>query len=113
MGIKCRMFAPPIPFISTHYNNRDHRKIMVIDGRVAFTGGVNLSDEYINVDSPFGHWKDVGIMLQGDGVYDFTLMFLQMWKQHIMYLNNEENRILAEMRDALLNDLMTGKIEVV
>lgn len=79
MGIKCRMFAPPIPFISTHYNNRDHRKIMVVDGRVAFTGGVNLSDEYINIDSPFGHWKDVGIMLEGDAVYDFTVMFLQMW----------------------------------
>ena len=79
MGIKCQMFAPPIPFLSTHYNNRDHRKIMVIDGRVAFTGGVNLCDEYINVDSPFGHWKDVGIMLKGDAVYDFTLMFMQMW----------------------------------
>ena len=79
LGIKCRMFAPPIPFISTHYNNRDHRKIMVVDGNVAFTGGVNLCDEYINVDSPFGHWKDVGIMLKGDAVYDFTLMFMQMW----------------------------------
>lgn len=79
MGIKCRMFSPPIPFLSTHYNNRDHRKILVIDGNVAFTGGVNLCDEYINVDSPFGHWKDVGIMLKGDAVYDFTIMFLQMW----------------------------------
>jgi len=79
IGIKCHMFAPPIPFVSTHYNNRDHRKIMVIDGRVAFTGGVNLCDEYINVDSPFGHWKDVGIMLEGDAVYDFTLMFMKMW----------------------------------
>lgn len=79
MGIKCRMFSPPIPFLSMHYNNRDHRKIMVIDGKVAFTGGVNLCDEYINVDSPFGHWKDVGIMLKGDAVFDFTVMFLQMW----------------------------------
>lgn len=79
MGIKCRMFSPPVPFLSTHYNNRDHRKIMVIDGNVAFTGGVNLCDEYINVDSPFGHWKDVGIMVNGDAVYDYTLMFLQMW----------------------------------
>ena len=79
MGIQCRMFSPPIPFLSMHYNNRDHRKIMVIDGNVAFTGGVNLCDEYINVDSPFGHWKDVGIMLKGDAVFDFTVMFLQMW----------------------------------
>lgn len=79
MGIKCHMFSPPISFISTHYNNRDHRKIMVIDGKTAFTGGVNLCDEYINLDSPFGHWKDVGIMLKGDAVFDFTMMFLQMW----------------------------------
>ena len=79
LGIKCRMFSPPIPFLSTHYNNRDHRKILVIDGKVAFTGGINLCDEYINVDSPCGHWKDVGIMLEGDAVYDFTTMFMQMW----------------------------------
>ncbi len=79
MGIKCRMFSPPIPFLSTHYNNRDHRKIMVIDGKAAFTGGINLCDEYINVDSPCGHWKDVGIMVNGDAVFDFTMMFLQMW----------------------------------
>ena len=79
LGIKCHMFSPPIPFLSTHYNNRDHRKIMVIDGRVVFTGGVNLCDEYININSPCGHWKDVGIMLEGDAVYDFTLMFMQMW----------------------------------
>lgn len=79
MGIQCRMFSPPVPFLSTHYNNRDHRKIMVIDGRVAFTGGINLCDEYINVDSPCGHWKDVGVMLEGDAVYDFTVMFMQMW----------------------------------
>jgi len=79
LGIKCHMFSPPIPFLSTHYNNRDHRKIMVIDGRVAFTGGINLCDEYININSPCGHWKDVGIMLEGDAVYDFTLMFMQMW----------------------------------
>ena len=79
LGIQCRMFSPPVPFLSTHYNNRDHRKIMVIDGRVAFTGGVNLCDEYINIDSPCGHWKDVGIMLKGDAVYDFTVLFMQMW----------------------------------
>ncbi|MBQ8519543.1 MAG: cardiolipin synthase [Agathobacter sp.] len=79
LGIKCRMFSPPIPFLSTHYNNRDHRKIMVVDGKVAFTGGVNLCDEYINVNSPCGHWKDVGIMLEGDAVRDFTVMFMQMW----------------------------------
>ena len=79
LGIKCRMFSPPIPFLSTHYNNRDHRKIMVIDGKTAFTGGVNISDEYINEEHPFGHWKDVGVMMEGDAAFDFTVMFLQMW----------------------------------
>ena len=79
LGIKCRMFSPPIPFVSTHYNNRDHRKIMIIDGKTVFTGGINLCDEYININSPVGHWKDVGIMIQGDAVYSFIMMFLQMW----------------------------------
>ena len=79
LGIKCKMFAPLKPTISTRYNNRDHRKILVIDGRVAFTGGVNLADEYINAKTLFGHWKDVSVLLRGDAVSAFTLMFLQMW----------------------------------
>ena len=79
LGIQCRMYAPPRPFVSTHYNNRDHRKIMVIDGRVAFTGGVNLADEYINRTSPYGHWKDTAVMVTGRAVAGFTRMFLQMW----------------------------------
>lgn len=79
LGIKCKMFAPVRPFISTHYNYRDHRKIMVIDGHTAFTGGVNLADEYINRRLRFGHWKDTAIMLKGEAVRSFTLMFLQMW----------------------------------
>lgn len=79
LGIKCKYFAPAAPFISTHYNYRDHRKIVVIDGHTGFTGGVNLADEYINVKERFGHWKDVAIMLEGDAVRSFTVMFLQMW----------------------------------
>ena len=79
LGIQCKMFAPLRPAMSTHYNNRDHRKIMVIDGRVALTGGVNLADEYINEKRLYGHWKDVAVMLRGDAVQSFTLMFLQMW----------------------------------
>jgi len=78
-GIRCKMYAPVRPFISTHYNNRDHRKITVIDGHTAFTGGINLEDRYINIDSPYGHWKDTAIMMKGDAVRSFTLMFLQMW----------------------------------
>lgn len=79
LGIQCHMFAPLRPFVSTHYNNRDHRKIMVVDGRVAFTGGVNLADEYINRRVLYGHWKDTAVMVSGQAVRGFTLMFLQMW----------------------------------
>lgn len=79
LGIKCKPFSPIRPFISTHYNYRDHRKILVIDGKVAFNGGINLADEYINHIERFGHWKDTAIMLKGEAVQSFTLMFLQMW----------------------------------
>ncbi len=78
-GIKAKAFAPIRPVISSHYNYRDHRKILVIDGKVAFNGGVNLADEYINRVERFGHWKDTAVMLRGDAVKSFTLMFLQMW----------------------------------
>ena len=64
-GIQCQVFAPLEPFVSTHYNYRDHRKILVIDGHTAFTGGVNLADEYINRFEKYGHWKDTALMLQG------------------------------------------------
>ncbi len=79
LGIQCKMFAPITPFVSTHYNYRDHRKILVIDGHTAFNGGINLADEYINHVVKFGHWKDTAVMLKGDAVRSFTLMFLQMW----------------------------------
>lgn len=79
LGIKCKMFAPLTPFVSTHYNYRDHRKILVIDGHTAFTGGVNLADEYINRRHKHGHWKDTAIMLKGPAARSFALMFLEMW----------------------------------
>lgn len=78
-GIKCEIFAPVQPLLSTYQNNRDHRKIVVVDGRCAFSGGINLSDEYINKVERFGHWKDTGFKLTGDGVSGFSAMFLQMW----------------------------------
>lgn len=78
-GIKCEIFAPVQPLLSTYQNNRDHRKVVVVDGRCAFSGGINLSDEYINEIERFGHWKDTGIMLRGEGVAGFTAMFLHMW----------------------------------
>lgn len=79
LGIRCKVFAHVSPFVSTHYNYRDHRKILVIDGNTAFNGGVNLADEYINQKVKFGHWKDTAVMIKGEAVKSYTLMFLQMW----------------------------------
>lgn len=78
-GIQCKMFSPIRPVLSTTQNNRDHRKICVIDGKVGFTGGINLGDEYINKKERFGYWKDTAVMLEGDAVQSFTMLFLQMW----------------------------------
>lgn len=78
-GIQCKIFAPVRPALSSYQNNRDHRKICVIDGHTAFTGGVNLADEYINQRVRFGHWKDTAVMLKGKAVDSFTMMFLQLW----------------------------------
>ena len=78
-GIHAKAFASIKPVLSSHYNYRDHRKILVIDGKVAFTGGVNLADEYINHKKRFGHWKDTAVMLRGEAARSFTLLFLQMW----------------------------------
>ncbi len=78
-GIKCVEFNKINPIFSILYNNRDHRKITVIDGKTAFTGGINLADEYINHIERFGHWKDSAVMLKGEAVWSFTVMFLTMW----------------------------------
>ncbi len=78
-GIKCHIFSPFTPFLSAVQNNRDHRKILVIDGKVAYTGGVNLADEYINVDYDGGHWKDMAVKVTGEAAFSFTRMFLQIW----------------------------------
>lgn len=78
-GIQCYSFNRFIPFLTLRLNNRDHRKITVIDGHTGFTGGINLSDEYINATAPYGHWKDTGVMLKGDAVWSLTVMYLQLW----------------------------------
>lgn len=78
-GIKCAAFNPVRPILNIVLNNRDHRKILVIDGHTGYTGGINLADEYINEKVRFGHWKDTGIRLCGEGVWNLTVMFLQMW----------------------------------
>ena len=78
-GIHARTFSHVYPFLSTHYNNRDHRKIIVVDGKTAFTGGINLCDEYINAYERYGHWKDNFVMVKGDAVKGFTLLYMQTW----------------------------------
>ncbi|MBQ0078347.1 MAG: cardiolipin synthase [Eubacterium sp.] len=123
-GIECKVFSPMKPVLSTHQNNRDHRKICVIDGRCAFTGGVNLADEYINRRERFGHWKDTAIMVEGEAVNSFTLMFLQMWnldaKEHEDYDKYMRHGLLPELGmrnggyivpygDSPLDNLQTGE----
>ncbi len=78
-GIACAVFNPFVPVVNLRLNNRDHRKLCIIDGKVGFTGGLNLSDEYINQWERFGHWKDTGILLEGAAVQNFVIMFLSMW----------------------------------
>ena len=78
-GIKCQVFNPFRPILNIIQNNRDHRKITVIDGKVAYTGGMNLADEYINARVRFGYWKDAAIRLTGECVWSFTSMFLELW----------------------------------
>ncbi len=78
-GIRCHAFNRFVPVLSARLNNRNHRKIAVIDGVTAFTGGVNIADEYINEEIRFGHWKDNAVMLRGDAAWNMTVMFLTMW----------------------------------
>ncbi|MCD8126209.1 MAG: phospholipase D-like domain-containing protein [Clostridiales bacterium] len=79
VGVQCRVFNPVVPVLKPFMNNRDHRKITVIDGKIGYTGGYNLADEYFGITTPFGRWKDTGLRLTGDAVQSLTLMFLEMW----------------------------------
>ena len=81
-GIKAIAFNPLKLYFSARMNNRDHRKICVIDGNTAFCGGVNLADEYINEKERFGVWKDTALLIRGSAVWSLTLMFLQNWNTH-------------------------------
>lgn len=78
-GFKVHVFHKFNNIFTPNFNNRDHRKILVIDGEIAYTGGINLADEYINKKHPFGHWKDSAIKIHGEGVWSFTVMFLSLW----------------------------------
>ena len=79
VGIECRVFNPFAPGLNLFLNNRDHRKITVIDGKVGFTGGYNIANEYVNITHPFGRWKDTGIRLEGEAVRSLTIAFLENW----------------------------------
>ena len=79
VGIQCRVWERIKPVITSSYNYRDHRKLLIIDGKTAFCGGINLADEYINHIQKFGQWKDTAVMLEGAAVDEFTVMFLKMW----------------------------------
>ena len=78
-GINCRVFNPFVPGLNLFLNNRDHRKITVIDGKIGYTGGYNLANEYFHITEPFGFWKDTGVRLEGDAVQSLTVLFLEMW----------------------------------
>ena len=91
MGIRAHAFNPYIPILSARLNNRDHRKLLIIDGKVGFTGGVNLADEYINEYERFGHWKDCGILVRGKPVWSMTVMFLSLWD----YVDRAEEDVAA------------------
>ena len=90
LGIQCRVFNPFSPGFNVFLNNRDHRKITVIDGKIGFTGGYNLANEYFNVTHPYGKWKDTGIRLEGDAVHSMTISFLEMWNSMSRELPDEK-----------------------
>lgn len=96
-GIKCCVFNPFAPGLNIFLNNRDHRKITVIDGKVGFTGGYNLADEYFNITHPFGLWKDTGVRLEGDAVRSLTVTFLENW--HAMRDDDDDATIRSFLPD--------------
>lgn len=87
-GIKTYTFNKIRPQLAVQMNNRDHRKMIIIDGLKAYTGGINIADEYINTKERFGYWKDMGIRIEGKGVEMFTIAFLQIWN----YQSNENTQ---------------------
>ena len=80
LNIDARIFKPVSPMLSNTQNHRDHRKIFVIDNEIAYTGGINIADEYANLYERFGYWKDSAMRIEGNAVESFTLMFLQLWE---------------------------------
>lgn len=94
-GLKARAYSKLRAFFSTSYNNRDHRKITVIDGKAAFNGGINLADEYINEKQVYGHWKDTAYKVTGDAVRGYTMMFLHMWNVSLQKEKEDYDKYLG------------------
>ena len=121
VGIKCVVFNKLNPVAGIIMNNRDHRKILVIDGKVAFSGGINIADEYINLNSKYGHWKDNSIKISGDAVWNYTVMFLSIWnafrnddndftKFKFNFTNNKiDNGYVAPYAESPLDDEINGE----
>lgn len=120
-GIQCRIFNPVIPILDIFMNNRDHRKITIIDGKIGFTGGYNLADEYFNITQPYGYWKDTGLRLEGEAIGSLVVMFLQMWNsvkktdvdydQYLLPDYKAENAkgFVQPYADTPLDDELTGE----
>ncbi len=97
---KCLKYNAVVPLFSPFMNNRDHRKMLVVDGYIGFTGGMNLSDRYININCPYGKWKDAGLRLTGDAVWNITLMYLEMWDAvdiRTFKRNQKRQKLLARL----------------
>ena len=103
IGIKCIAFNRLRAFKGVIMNNRDHRKILVIDGKVAFSGGINIADEYININSKYGHWKDNAIKISGDAVWNYTVMFLSIWNSY-----REEDEDYTKFKAEIKNNVKNG-----
>ena len=120
MGIQSVAFNPFVPFLSLAMNNRDHKKIVVVDGKIGFSGGFNLADEYINQRVKYGHWKDSGLMIHGEAVNSLTKMFLESWnvaknseEDYEKYYVHEENKgndgFVVPYGDSPLDDESVGE----
>lgn len=123
-GVKCKAFNKFTPFLSSLQNNRDHRKIIVIDGHTAFNGGTNLADEYINRIERFGHWKDTAVMIKGEAVWNYTVMFLQLWEigkksvsdyeqfipSEADFFHHQSDGFVQPFSDSPLDDELVGKL---
>lgn len=121
-GIQSVAFNPFVPFLSVAMNHRDHRKICVIDGYIGYSGGFNLADEYMNAKIRFGHWKDTGVRIEGEAVWNLTAMFLETWnaykkaecsfekyKPNVYHHNDYQDGYVCAYGDSPLDEERTGE----